>query len=117
MGKMGKDKPTRSKTGGASGYMPPKTGVMPMKIGGKRGGFGSKLFGGNKSKKISVQPKMSKKSDGNESAPETDDDTTKIEAIWKQKLEHKTKQAINNLTEKHLDEISAKEERVGTLKE
>merc|ERR1712129_433221 len=71
----------------------------------------------DKSKKISVQPKMSNKSDGNESAPETDDDTTKIEAIWKQKLEHKTKQAINNLTEKHLDEISAKEERVGTLKE
>merc|ERR1712228_135226 len=99
--------------------MGPGIGAYGMgKIGGRKGGFGSKLFGGSKPKKIGKVSLTAKKSDdSNDSAPETDDDTAKIEAIWKQKLEQTTKNAINNLTEKHQDEISQKEKKVGSLKE
>jgi len=65
-----------------------------------------------------MQPNRPKQqSDGNESASETDEDTAKIEAVWKQKLEATTKNAIKQLTTQHKEELSAKEQHVDTLTE
>ena len=89
----------------------------------QRAGFGSRLFGAKKrANPIVVEqggPSGSARteSSGNESAPETDDDTAKIEAVWKQRLEATTKNAINQLQSQHAEEISARQERVETLNE
>jgi len=115
---------SRSHTGGGgvvSKYMMSGGGVAgKYGAGSKRRGFGSKLYG-NKKKKNPVVAQQGgggvsrTESSGNESAPETDDDTAKIEAVWKQRLEATTKNAINQLQTQHEEEMTARLETVETL--
>eukprot|EP01084_Bolivina_argentea_P087797 158557_1 len=90
------------------------------KGGKKTGGFGARLFG-KKNKKnkqkivVQQQPKLPMSPKGDGSASETEEDTAKLEAIWKQKLEQTTKNAINQLTSAHDDEIQKKQNEVSDL--
>mmetsp|Transcript_42319 Transcript_42319/g.69771 ORF Transcript_42319/g.69771 Transcript_42319/m.69771 type:complete len:1066 (-) Transcript_42319:132-3329(-) len=103
----------------ASGFVPGiKSGYMSAA--GKRAGFGSRLFGGKKSAKQQQQAAAvatHQQRDDNESASETEEESVKLEAIWKQKLEATTKNAINALTSKHQAEITQKEKKVEDLNE
>lgn len=118
----------RSNTGGGgvvSKYMMSGGGRGRGTVSNKYGtsgrrGFGSRLFGSKKrASPVVVEGNGAAKSasSGNESAPETDDDSAKIEAVWKQRLEIKTKNAINQLQSQHAEEISARQEKVQTLSE
>eukprot|EP01084_Bolivina_argentea_P048020 88509_1 len=103
----------RSHTGGVSGYMPQNKAYG----GGKRAGFGSKLFGaGSKKKKAAVAVAVHHTpSSGNQSASETEEDSAKLERIWKSKLEETTKKAINQLTTQHKEELKSADVRVSDL--
>merc|ERR1719361_838474 len=113
---------SRSHTGGGGAVSQYMMGQKAYGRSARKAGFGSKLYGKGKKGQPVVVERLSGRparteSSGNESAPETDDDTAKIEAVWKQRLEATTKNAINQLQSQHEEEISARQERVQNLNE